>query len=145
MTNIVEINNRLQISEKKQEEASQQLLASIASMSESLQSFQYQNEMLRKENDELKSGTTGEGLPIQEHSSAIKERMKAKDFMIENLQKEINDLKNKRAETTREMNSIREQINVLKATAKGEKRSPTNETRPPLALTLKFDDFSDSL
>jgi predicted RNase H-like nuclease (RuvC/YqgF family) len=127
---------KMDANEKNQAEMFQQLMSAIESMSDTLKSFQAQNEMLKKENIDLRTAP--------ETSKNDSATLKAKDFMIANLQKEVNDLKNKRAETTREMNQIREQINVLKLAAKGEKQVPKSEPKAQ-AITLKFDDFSDKL
>lgn len=139
---MADINIALEKREKDQTEMFQQLTTAMAKISENMKAFEFQNEMLRKENTELKS--QGTEASSKGDTAAIKEQMKNKDFMITNLQKEVNDLKNKRAETTREMNAIREQINLLKATAKGEKRNIVEQPKPQ-SLTLKFDDFSDKL
>lgn len=139
---MADINIAMEKREKASAEMFQQLAASMAAITESVKSFEYQNELLRRENTDLKGAEVS--VKIGADSIAMKEQMKAKDFMIANLQKEINDLKNKRAETTREMNSIREQINLLKATAKGEKRNIVDHPKSQ-SLTLKFDDFSDKL
>jgi FtsZ-binding cell division protein ZapB len=145
MTRIADINIAMEKREKNQTEMFDQMKIAMASISESMKSFEYQNEMLRKENAELKGGPDTSSVVVKNDSGAMKEQMKAKDYMIANLQKEVNDLKNKRADTTREMNIIRHQIIQLKAAAKGEKPIPDNVQQKPQSLTLKFDDFSDKL
>ena len=142
LTRISDINITMEKNEKVHGEMYQQILNSMATMNESFKKFEYQNDMLRRENADLKTGS--ENLPKGSDTVALKEQMKMKDFMVANLQKEVTDLKSKRAETTREMNTIREQINHLKAAAKGEKRNPAVESKSQ-SLTLKFDDFSDKL
>ena len=142
LTRISDINITMEKNEKIHGEMYQQILNSMATMNESFEKFEYQNDMLRRENADLKTGS--ENLPKGSDTVALKEQMKMKDFMVANLQKEVTDLKSKRAETTREMNTIREQINHLKAAAKGEKRNPAVESKSQ-SLTLKFDDFSDKL
>lgn len=142
MTRIADIHIAMEKREKNNAEMTQQLTDSMKVIAESMNTFEFQNDMLRKENAELKSVSDG---TTKNDPGAMKEQMKAKDYMIANLQKEVNDLKTKRAETTREMNLIREQINLLKSAAKGEKRGPTIEQPRHQSLTLKFDDFSDKL
>lgn len=137
MTHIVELKSKMESNERKQTEMFEQLMASMATMSDTVKAFQHEKDALKKENEALKNGT--EHVPKSDSAA-----LKAKDYMIANLQKEINDMKNKRAETTREMNTIREQINVLKLAAKGEKPAPKPEPKAQ-AITLKFDDFSDTL
>jgi FtsZ-binding cell division protein ZapB len=145
MTRITDINIAMEKREKNQAEMFDQMKIAMASINESIKSFEFQNEMLRKENAELKGGPDTSSVVVKNDSGVMKEQMKAKDYMIANLQKEVNDLKNKRADTTREMNIIRHQINQLKAAAKGEKPIPNNVQQKPQSLTLKFDDFSDKL
>lgn len=137
MTHIVELKSKMESNERKQTEMFEQLMASMATLSDTVKSFQHEKDALKKENEALKNGTDH----VPKSDSAA---LKAKDYMIANLQKEINDMKNKRAETTREMNTIREQINVLKLAAKGEKPAPKPEAKAQ-PITLKFDDFSDTL
>lgn len=110
-----------------------------------MSAFEFQNQTLRTENNDLKElikGLEAENRTVDQSKS----QMKTKDIAIANLQKEITDLKSQRAETTNEMSSIREQINQLKQTAKGNKRplQVSNEQKPQ-PLTLKFDDFNDKL
>ena len=143
MTRISDINISMEKNEKVHGDMYQQIFALMGSMNESFKKFEYQNDMLKRENADMKTGS--DNLPKgSDTAAAAKEQMKTKDFMIVNLQKEVTDLKSKRAETTREMNAIREQINNLKAAAKGEIRNPAVESRTQ-SLTLKFDDFSDKL
>lgn len=131
--------------EKKNDNMFKTLTDALEKITVSMSALEYQNELLRKENKEQKQMGAADG--NSKESSSMKEQMKAKDFMVANLQKEVNDLKSQRAETTREMNSIREQINHLKATAKGEKRDPLKDAneQKPKKLTLTFDNVSDKL
>lgn len=152
LTRVGDIADSINKRDKKNDDYFQQLTDSLEKITASISAFEFQNELLRKENGDLK-----EVLKVAEaerqinalsksDSSTMKEFMKAKDQMIVNLQKEVNDLKSQRSDTTREMNLIREQINTLKATAKGERvplKDKNEQKQAP--LTLKFDDFSDKL
>lgn len=117
-----------------------------------MSAFEFQNQTLRAENAEMKElikGLEAENRTVvksKNDSVGLQAQVKTKDLTIANLQKEITDLKSQRAETTNEMSSIREQINQLKQTAKGNKRplQVSNEQKPQ-PLTLKFDDFNDKL
>lgn len=152
LTRIADININIEKRDKKYDDIFTQLTDALEKITMSMSSFEYQNEMLRNENTEMKQlvkGLENENKTIavnKSESSSTKEQMKAKDFMIVNLQKEVNDLKSQRAETTREMSSIREQIIQLKSTAKGEKRGPLKDVNErSQILTLKFDNLSDKL
>lgn len=134
--------------DKKLDSTFKTLSDSLEKITVSMSAFEYQNELMRKENAELKQEMNNYKQQVisKNESSPSKELIKAKDFTIASLQKEVTDLKAQRAATTREMNSIREQINILKASAKGERvpLKDKNEQKPH-TLTLKFDDFSDKL
>lgn len=153
LTRIADININIEKRDKKYDVIFSQLTDSLEKITMSMSSFEYQNEVLRKDNTEMKQlmkGLENENKSIastKHESSSMKEQVKAKDFMIANLQKEVNDLKIQRAETTREMSSIREQIDQLKLSAKGEaKRDPLREvSKQGNILTLKFDNLSDKM
>jgi len=132
----------------------QHLTDSLEKIATTTSAFEAQNEHLRKENNELKQmlkaieNDKKMNSVSKNDASSLKDEMKNKDFVIATLQKEVTDLKAQRAETTREMNSIREQINSLKQTAKGERvplKDKNDQKSQPQTLTLKFDDFSDKL
>lgn len=125
-------------SDKNNGEMLQQLIIAAAGITKSMKSFEYQNDTLRKENAELKGGVEGGS---KNDLAAIK----AKDNIIANLQKEVSDLKNNRAEAAREMNVLTDQVNLLKSAAKGEKCSPPIKKSIPHSFSIKFDDFSDNL
>lgn len=151
LTRISDIADGVNKRDKKFDATFKTLTDSLEKITVSMSAFEYQNELLRKENAELKNvvkileSDGKQNVTNKNDSSSLKDTMKAKDFMIANLQKEVNDLKAQRADTTREMNSIREQINILKATAKGERAPLKEKNDQKQTITLKFDDFSDKL
>lgn len=146
MTRIADLTITIENRDKK-------LMDSLEKITISMSAFEYQNEMLKKQNNELREmmkGLENENKSVvtsKQDSAAMKEQIKVKDLVISNLQKEVNALKSQRAETTREMNDIHEQINQLKATAKGEsKRAPLKDSNDQQrSFTLKFDNFNDKL
>lgn len=139
--------------DKKNSDFLSQLTDSLEKITISISTFEYQNDILRKENAEIKQlvkGLENENKTIassHKASASMMEQMKAKDFMIKNLQKEVTDLKSQRADTAREMKGIHDQINQLKAAAKGEnKRDPLRDVNERgQSLTLKFDNFNDKV
>ena len=151
LTRLSDINIKIESRDEKNEQLFMQLTDSLEKITMSISSFEYLNDMLRKENNEMKElikGLQNENKQIassHNESATMKEQIEEKDFMITNLQKEVNDLKSQRAETAREMKTIKEQINQLTAAAKGENKRglfrDVNERGQ--SLTLKFDNFND--
>ena len=135
----------------KHEQSMASLAVSLEQLTKSMSTFEYQNQLLRTENANIKATSAA----LEEEIKAIscsnnlstdaKELMKIKDSTIKNLHKEITELKNQRADTTREMAIIREQIAQLKAATKGENRFQRGGAEPRQALTLKFDNLNDKL
>lgn len=153
LTRLADININIEARDKNNADIFTQLSQSLEKITISMSSFEYQNEMLRKENAEMKQlikALENENKLIglsRKDAVSLKEQMKAKDIMIANLQKEVSDMKTQRLETTGEMKAIQEKINQLKAAAKGEKkRDPLRDINDRgQSLTLKFDDFNDKV
>lgn len=149
MAKIDSLGDELKRKDKKLEDM-------VSSFSEKLtmtmSSVEHQNEVFRKEIEEQREMS----IAMEETRFAnnknipadTKELLKVKDVMIKNLQKEVLDLKTQRAETTREMTKIQEQITLLKNAAKGDpKRSTLRDQieRSRAPLTMKLDNQNSKL
>lgn len=122
-----------------------QMQESLERITLSMSAFEYQNQLLRQENEELKRKVDVVSAAPSNKGSGSKESHKAKDAQIALLLKENGELRAQRAETSREMCRIREQISDLKNSTKSDQR-PLNGTEPrPEKLTLKFDNINDKL
>lgn len=112
-----------------------------------------ENDELRKANADMKDiirALQNENKMIvdsKKESSSMREEMRVKDFMIANLQKENNELKNQRATYSRELESVRNQIKELKVTAKQNKRQPLKDAnkQTPDSVVLTFNASEDKL
>lgn len=104
-----------------------------------------QNRQLRKENLEIKElvrNLHGNGVmgSSSMSDSQLTEQLRMKDNMITTLRKEIQELKQQRADSAKQLTEIKLHVDQLKA-SKRDPLAPKNEQKQPISLSLKFDDF----
>lgn len=150
-TQISSLSDLMKSRDQKSEETMTRMMDSLEKMTVSMSAFEYQNQLLRQSNEDLKKQVevlhAGSQSGSKPSSGDSKDSHKTKDATIATLLKENGELRAQRAETTREMFAIREQISQLKNNAKGENKRPLRDGNEPRQqnLTLKFDNVNDKL
>ena len=90
LTRLSDVEIAITKKEEKSENLLIQVLGAVEALTKSMSAFERQNEALKTENAQLKqSGFSSPGINNDSSSSSTKEQLKAKDFMIANLQVEL--------------------------------------------------------